>query len=100
MVGNVSQIRLVANLKNKIMIEKIDKIQALLNVPNVDADTETAITNMKILNLLVDLRAEAEQLILSGVVEQSEQLKPKPQICYKSNELCKYDCSGLCKESC
>ena len=56
------------------MIEKIDKIQALLNVPNVDADTETAITNMKILNLLVDLRAEAEQLILSGVVGQSEQL--------------------------
>ena len=50
------------------MIEKIDKIQALLNVPNVDADTETAITNMKILNLLVDLRAEAEQLILSGLV--------------------------------
>jgi acylphosphatase len=37
-------------------------------VPNVDADTETAITNMKILNLLVDLRAEAKQLILSGVV--------------------------------
>jgi len=34
------------------------------------------------------------------VVGQSEQLKPKPQICYKSNELCKYDCSGLCKESC
>jgi len=57
------------------MIEKIDKIQALLNVPNVDADTETAITNMKILNLLVGLRAEAEQLILSGVVGQSEQLK-------------------------
>jgi len=49
------------------MIEKIDKIQALLNVPNVDADTETAIANMKILNLLVDLRAEAKQLILSGV---------------------------------
>jgi len=34
------------------------------------------------------------------VVGQSEQLKPKPQICYKSNELCKYNCSGLCKESC
>ena len=50
------------------MLEKIDKIQALLNVPNVDADTETAITNMKILNLLVDLRTEAEQLILSSVV--------------------------------
>jgi hypothetical protein len=50
------------------MLEKIEKIHALLNVPNVDADIETAITNMKILNLLVDLRAEAEQLILSGVV--------------------------------
>ena len=50
------------------MIEKIDKIQALLNVPNVDADTETAIANMKILNLLVDLRAQAEQLNLSVVV--------------------------------
>ena len=49
------------------MIEKIDKIQALLNVPNIDADAETAITNMKILNLLVDLRSEAKQLILSGV---------------------------------
>ena len=49
------------------MIEKIDKIQALLNVPNVDADTEVAIANMKILNLLVDLRAESKQLILSGV---------------------------------
>jgi len=32
--------------------------------------------------------------------EAKEWLKPKPQICYKSNELCKYDCSGLCKESC
>jgi hypothetical protein len=51
------------------MLEKIEQIHALLNVPNVDADTETAITNMKILNLLVDLRAEAEQLILSGVVK-------------------------------
>tara|TARA_R110000744_G_scaffold293350_1_gene403755 strand:- start:68 stop:304 length:237 start_codon:yes stop_codon:yes gene_type:complete len=50
------------------MLKKIDQIQALLNVPNADADTETAIANMKILNLLVDLRAEAEQLILSGVV--------------------------------
>ena len=49
------------------MLKKIDKIQELLNVPNVDASTETAIANMKILNLLVDLRAQAEQLILSGV---------------------------------
>jgi len=49
------------------MIEKIEKIQELLHVPNIDESTETAINNMKILNLLVDLRAEAEQLILSGV---------------------------------
>ena len=41
-----------------------------------------------------------KQLPIHGVVGQSEQLKPKPQICYKSNELCKYDCFGLCKESC
>ena len=32
------------------------------------------------------------------VVLQSEQLPP--QICYKTNEPCKYNCSGLCKESC
>jgi len=56
------------------MLEKIDKIQALLNVPNVDADPKTAIANMKILNLLVDLRAQTKQLILSGVVGRSEQL--------------------------
>jgi hypothetical protein len=23
-----------------------------------------------------------------------------PQICYKTNKQCLYDCSGLCKESC
>ena len=39
-------------------------------------------------------------LTIPVVVGQSEQLKPKEQICYKSNEPCKYDCSGLCKESC
>lgn len=40
-----------------------------------------------------------EQLRLFAVVWRSEQLKPEPQICYKSNEPCKYNCSGLCKES-
>ena len=35
-----------------------------------------------------------------SVVGQSELLKAKEQICYKNNEPCKYDCSGLCKESC
>jgi hypothetical protein len=41
-----------------------------------------------------------EKYIENNIIEQSEQLKPKQQICYKSNEPCKYDCSGLCKESC
>ncbi len=54
------------------MLEKIDKIQELLNVPNVDASTETAIANIKILNLLVDLRAEAKQLI--SRIEKIEKL--------------------------
>ena len=41
-----------------------------------------------------------KQLTIPVVVGQSEQLKPKEQICYKSNEPCEYDCPGLCKESC
>jgi hypothetical protein len=40
-----------------------------------------------------------EALRIHDVVGRSEQLKPEPQICYKSNEPCKYNCSGLCKES-
>ena len=43
---------------------------------------------------------EQEQLRIHDVVGQREQLKPKEQICYKSNEPCKYYCSGLCRESC
>ena len=43
---------------------------------------------------------ELKQLSIQRVVLQSEQLKPNQQICYKSNKPCKYDCSGLCKESC
>jgi hypothetical protein len=50
------------------MIEKIDKIQRLLVVENAYSDIETAKTNIKALNLLADLKAEIEQLILSGVV--------------------------------
>ena len=38
-------------------------------------------------------------LDLFSVVGQSEQLKPI-QKCYKSGEPCKFNCSGLCKESC
>lgn len=36
---------------------------------------------------------------LLDVVGRSEQLQPE-QKCYKSEEPCKYNCSGLCKESC
>ena len=39
-----------------------------------------------------------EALHIGDVVGQSEQLPP--QICYKMNEPCKHNCSGLCKESC
>jgi hypothetical protein len=76
------------------MLEKIEKIQELLNVPNVDASTETAIANMKILNLLVDLRAEAEQLILFGVsnwVAISDRKPPKEwsnyMVCLENNSI-------------
>ena len=45
------------------------------------------------------LKETNAEFLQSCVVGRSEQLKPKEQICYKSNEPCKYDCSGLCKES-
>ncbi len=48
-----------------------------------------------------DIEKVADEICsLFNVVGQSEQLKPERQICYKNNEVCKYDCSGLCKESC
>lgn len=43
-------------------------------------------------------RSEKQQCNIPCVVLQSEQLPP-PQICYKTNEPCKHDCRGLCKES-
>ena len=36
--------------------------------------------------------------ILSGQIY--EEFPDAKRICYKSNEICKYDCRGLCKESC
>jgi len=56
------------------MIEKIDKIRELLIVPSVDEQPKLAINQMKILNLLVELRNEAEQLTIPAVVRRSEQL--------------------------
>ena len=46
------------------------------------------------------LEGQEQILRLLIVVGQSKRLKLNPQICYKNNELCKYDCHGLCKESC
>ncbi len=43
--------------------------------------------------------SQKNELVIPDVVLQSEQLPP-PQICYKTNEPCKHDCKGLCKESC
>lgn len=56
------------------MINKIEQIQELLNIPNIDSNTETAIANMKILNLLVDLRSDIEQFSLNGVSHRRELL--------------------------
>lgn len=65
------------------------------------ADISNPLTNSDIETFAIEF---AEWLVkncsIPAVVGQSEQLKPKEQICYKSNEPCKYDCSGLCKESC
>jgi len=57
------------------MIEKIDQIRDLLIVPSVDEQPKIAINQMKILNLLVELRTEVEQCNIANVVGQSEQLK-------------------------
>ena len=51
------------------MIEKIDKIRELLIVPSVDEQPKLAINQMKILNLLVELRNEAEQLTIPDFVK-------------------------------
>ena len=33
-------------------------------------------------------------------VAKSAEQKESTQICYKTNEPCKHDCKGLCRESC
>ena len=62
----------VAKLKNRSMIEKIDQIKELLIVPSVDKYPELAINQMKILKLLVELRAEAEQCNVPNVVRSGK----------------------------
>lgn len=91
---NVPQVWLVADLITKTMIEKIDKIRDLLIVPSVDEQPKMAINQMKILNLLVELRAEAEQLTIPAVVGRSEQLKCEHKGRRTATELVEYceDC--------
>ena len=72
---------------------------------NLQLDKLPADVDQYIAEVGAELEEELRQidqalLVLSNVVGRSEQLKPKPQICYKINEPCKYDCFGLCKESC
>ncbi|WP_319502538.1 hypothetical protein [uncultured Draconibacterium sp.] len=43
-----------------------------------------------------------QKTIMEGIAEaegERKEAKPKQQICYKTNEPCKYDCKGLCRES-
>lgn len=95
--GNVPQVWLVADLITKTMIEKIDKIRDLLIVPSVDEQPKMAINQMKILNLLVELRAEAEQLTIPAVVGRSEQLKCEHKGRRTATELVEYceDCKKI-----
>ena len=37
---------------------------------------------------------------VNSLIQIIDQWKKEKQECYKSGEPCKYDCSGLCKESC
>lgn len=53
------------------MIEKTDQIRNLLIVPSVDEQPKIAINQMKILNLLVELRAEAEQCNIAHVSKRN-----------------------------
>lgn len=76
------------------MIEKIDQIRDLLIVPSVDEQPKIAINQMKILNLLVELRAEAEQLTIPVVVGRSEQLPKNNRCVANPDEIC--DCDTVC----
>lgn len=90
----------VAEFKNLIMnIEREIRVRDAIKYCIENFDSKTA-TNRIVEFWKDELKLQEQQCNIANVVGQSEQLKPKEQICYKSNEPCKYDCSGLCKESC
>lgn len=65
------------------MIDKIDKIRELLIAPSVDEQPKIAINQMKMLNLLVELRAEAEKFTIPIVLasESERIMKIKLELC-------------------
>lgn len=90
----------VAEFENLIMnIEREVKVRDAIKYCIENFDSQTA-TNRIVEFWKNELKLQEQQCNIANVVGRSEQLKPKEQICYKSNEPCKYDCSGLCKESC
>lgn len=90
----------VAEFENLIMnIEREVKVRDAIKYCIENFDSQTA-TNRIVEFWKDELKLQEQQCNIANVVGRSEQLKPKEQICYKSNEPCKYDCSGLCKESC
>lgn len=66
---------------------------------NINIDVSNALYELKEEGAWAKLTDENRALIIQLVSGQSEQLPP-PQICYKTNEPCKHNCNGLCKESC
>jgi hypothetical protein len=75
--------------KDELLLECIKQFEHIENVLGYNrlATTRSLINEIN------------QALTIPAIVGESEQLKPEPQICYKSNEPCKYNCSGLCKES-
>jgi len=50
----------------------------------------------------VDIFEDDEDEVVNEFKEIDSKANPEPetpQICYKTNEVCKYDCKGLCRES-
>jgi hypothetical protein len=77
--------------------EEIERLKNLSGMHELNARGKAKLKEFE--QLLIIVQNQGQTLPIDSVVGQSEQLKPV-QECYKSGEPCKYDCSGLCKESC
>ena len=47
--------------------------------------------------ILLEKRVKELEKNLTKIISNNEQTK---EICYKTGKECKYDCKGLCKDSC